>query len=62
MAEKKTFNKSQYNIAYNKQNYKRLPFNVRPEFYEQIREAAERRNMNVSEFIRTAIIHEMEKS
>lgn len=60
--EKKPFNKSEYDQEYQRKNYKRVPFNMRFDAYDEMKQCAESRGMGVTEFMRLAIKHEMEKS
>ena len=54
-------NKQRYNALYNKANYKRVPLDVRPEFYAKIKAAALRAGESVNGFIKTAVRERIEK-
>ena len=47
--------KAQYDIKYARENLKRIPLDVQKEFYESIKEEANRRGESVNGFIKNAI-------
>lgn len=47
--------KKQYNADYIKKNIKRVPLNVQNDFYDQIKEAAERSGESINGYIKKAI-------
>ena len=54
-------NKQKYNASYNKANYKRVPLDVRPEFYAKIQAAALRAGESVNGFIKRAVRERIER-
>lgn len=61
LSEKAKQNKRKYNIKYQKENYKRIPLDVTPEKYEEIKTAAEQQGEKVNTYIKKAIEQRMEK-
>ncbi len=61
MPEKKKFDKSAYDREYAKKNYKRIPLDVRIDFYERIRAAAESAKMPLNTYIKAAIEEKMSR-
>ena len=55
LSEKAIDNKKQYSIKYAKANYKRVPLDLRKEFYEYLKGRAEQEGKTVNGFIREAI-------
>ena len=54
-------NKAAYDMQYAKENLKRIPLDVRRDFYEKIQTAAEKANESVSGYIKQAITERMER-
>ncbi len=48
-------------IKWQKENYVRIPLDVRPEEKERIKEAAKRENMTVGGYIKEAIAEKIER-
>lgn len=46
---------------YAKENLKRIPLDVRKEKYEEIKAAAQKSNLSVNKYIKTAIDEKMER-
>ncbi len=47
--------KTKYQLQYAKDNYKRIPLDVRIEDYERIKQASEKANESINGFIKKAI-------
>ena len=56
-----TTNSKEYNIAYKKENLKRVPLDLRKDQYLEVRAAAERAGMSVNGFIKAAINEKIER-
>ena len=50
-----TFDKKKYNLEYQKTKLKRIPLNVSPEKYDEIKNHAEKQQETVNGFIKRAI-------
>lgn len=57
----KKSDKSKYDMAYAKNNIKRVPLDMQKADYEQLKAAAEARNEKVNEYIKRAIKERMER-
>lgn len=53
--------KKAYNQAYTKENYKRVPLDLRKEKYDEVKEAADRTGHTVNGYIKTAIDEKLER-
>ena len=54
--------RKQYLAEYQKSNLKRIPLDVKPEFYEAIKRAADKNDESVNGFIKRAIRAELIRS
>ena len=54
-------NKSGYVTKYKRENLKRVPLEVRKDFYESVKAAADTCSMSVNGFIKSAIKEKMER-
>lgn len=57
----KKSDKAKYDMAYAKNNIKRVPLDMQKADYEQLKAAAEARNEKVNEYIKRAIKERMER-
>lgn len=55
LSEQALQNKKRYDQEYRKKNYKRIPLDVTPEYYEQIKRSAESAGESVNGYIKEAI-------
>lgn len=53
--------KKQYDIEYKKNNLKRVPLDLPVEFYEDVKEHAQKKSESVNGFIKRAIKETMER-
>lgn len=53
--------RTDYLIKYAKDNYKRIPLNVKKDKYDQIKSAADRAGESVNGYIKTAIDQRIER-
>lgn len=61
MSDTKKKNNSEYKIQYAKDNYKRIPLDVRIEDYEKIKKASQKANDSINGFIKKAINEKIER-
>ena len=54
-------NKVRYNVEYAKNNYKRVPLDLKKDKYEQIKVAAEKSGESVNGYIKTAVEQRMQR-
>lgn len=54
-------NKVRYNVEYAKNNYKRVPLDLKKDKYEQIKAAAEKSGESVNGYIKTAVEQRMQR-
>ena len=61
MSDTKKKNKSDYRIQYAKDNYKRIPLDVRIEDYEKIKKASQKANESINGYIKKAVSDRIDK-
>lgn len=54
-------NKVRYNVEYAKNNYKRVPLDLKKDKYEQIKAVAEKSGESVNGYIKTAVEQRMQR-
>lgn len=54
-------NKVRYNVEYAKNNYKRVPLDLKIDKYEQLKAAAEKSGESVNGYIKTAVEQRMQR-
>lgn len=60
LSENAKKNKINYNMEYNKKNYKRVSLLVSPKMYDDIKSASAANNESINGYIKTAVINRME--
>jgi len=55
LSEKAKLHKAEYTKNYHKQNYKRIPLDVKKDYYDQLKEIATNKGETVNGFIKKAI-------